>query len=847
MIASLGWATRQLAEFLAVLAEAPDDLSALDDGLECLAFSFAADACAFLRASSVEASRGWTGGHPGAEVLAAARSEDTGVLVPGAGWCETVAIGVDREAGTTLLIARAGRGFTAEEVGLLRAMARVLGLALRLLGSVAVERQHVEDNQRHLDQNKALLVTVRERQALLERLAQVQHKISSRRSLDEVFDAITAGAAELLGDEMVALRLVDESELGMMVVVSSVHMTPALLAQFARAPVGTGVAGRAIVQDQFCVAEDYQEADGALGAFADNGVHSAMAAPVRVAGRAVGSLAVASRSEGRTYSEAERNIVVGFADHAGLALNDARTVQAMDKALNDAMHQAMHDELTALPNRACFFDRTDQALRQASREGSRTAVLLFDLDRFKEINDTLGHKYGDRVLCEVGPRIRPGLRAADTLARLGGDEFCVLLPDVGCLAAAVEVAERLLGLLEEPFEIDGMTLAVEASCGISIAPDDGDSSDLLLQRADVAMYLAKNSHANLVVYHDDLNFNTPARLSLLGELRMAIPRGQLVLHYQPKAVLSTGEAQGVEALIRWQHPTLGLVPPDQFIPMAEHTGLIKALTSWVLNTALCQLRDWRERNDQHFPHLSMAVNLSTRSLLDDAFPAEVVAALGRWHVPADMLELEITESSIMSDPVKAHRLLSELSAIGVRIAIDDFGTGYSSLAYLKDLPVDQLKIDKSFVLNMQCDPDDAIIVKSVIDLGHNLGLQTVAEGIEDLDTWQQLTNLGCDSAQGYFLAKPLPAADLETWFQQRGTLALEGTGPAKPGAQWSVAVSSGEDERTLPAFVEPLVLWRASLSAVGPDRAVPALAEGLVLPPLVVAVAEASQPVASTN
>jgi EAL domain-containing protein (putative c-di-GMP-specific phosphodiesterase class I) len=328
---------------------------------------------------------------------------------------------------------------------------------------------------------------------------------------------------------------------------------------------------------------------------------------------------------------------------------------------------------------------------------------------------------------------------------------------------------------------------------------------------------------------------------------MAIPRGQLVLHYQPNAVLSTGEAQGVEALIRWQHPTLGLVPPDQFIPMAEHTGLIKALTSWVLNTALCQLRDWRERNDQHFPHLSMAVNLSTRSLLDDAFPAEVVAALDRWDVPADMLELEITESSIMSDPVKAHRLLSELSAIGVRIAIDDFGTGYSSLAYLKDLPVDQLKIDKSFVLNMLCDPNDAIIVKSVIDLGHNLGLKTVAEGIEDLDTWQQLTNLGCDSAQGYFLAKPLPAADLETWFQQRGTLALEGTGPAKPGAQWSVAVSSGEEERTLTPFVEPLVLWRASLSAVGPDRAVPALAEPLVLPPLVMAVVEASQPVASTN
>jgi diguanylate cyclase (GGDEF)-like protein len=838
MTTSLGWATQQLAEFLAVLAAASDDLSALDDGLECLAYSFGADACAFLRESRVEASRGWAGGHPGAEVLPAASSEETGVLVPGAGWCETVAIGVDREVGTTLLIARAGKPFTAEEVGLLRGMARVLGLALRLLGSVAVERQQAEENRRHLDQNKALLGTLRERQALLEHLAQIQHKISSRRSLDEVLDAITAGASQLLGDEMVGLRLIDEQEPGIMVLVSSVGMTSELLAQFARAPVGTGIAGRAIVEDRLCMEEDYREAHGTLGAFADNGVRAAMAAPVHLGGGAVGSLAVASRHEGRTYSEAERNILVGFADHAGLALNDARTVQAMDKALNDATHQAMHDELTGLPNRACFFDRTDQALRQASRDGARTAVLLFDLDRFKEINDTLGHKYGDRVLCEVGPRMRPGLRAADTLARLGGDEFCVLLPDVGCLAAAVEVAERLRGLLEEPFEVDGMTLVVEASCGIAIAPGDGNSSDLLLQRADVAMYLAKNSHVNVVVYHDDLNLNTPARLSLLGELRMAIPRGQLVLYYQPKAVLSTGQAQGVEALVRWQHPTLGLVPPDQFIPMAEQTGLIKALTSWVLNTSLCQLREWREGTDQHVPQLSMAVNLSTRSLLDDAFPAEVVAALDRWRVPAAMLELEITESSIIADPVKAHRLLRELSAIGVKIAIDDFGTGYSSLAYLKDLPVDQLKIDKSFVLNMQRDPNDAIIVKSVIDLGHNLGLQTVAEGIEDLVTWQQLTNLGCDSAQGYFLAKPLLAADLEKWFQHRGTLALEGTGPAKPGAQWSVALSSAEEDGTVPAFVEPLVLWAVALSLAEKDRALPAFVEPLVLPHLVGAVVD---------
>jgi EAL domain-containing protein (putative c-di-GMP-specific phosphodiesterase class I) len=368
-----------------------------------------------------------------------------------------------------------------------------------------------------------------------------------------------------------------------------------------------------------------------------------------------------------------------------------------------------------------------------------------------------------------------GLRDADTLARLGGDEFCVLLPRVEGLGAALHVAERVIALLETPFEIDGMTLAVDASCGIAIAPADGDSADLLLQRSDVAMYVAKDSHADVVIYNDELNVNTPARLALLGELRTAITQDQLVLYYQPKAALGSGQIQGVEALIRWRHPSLGLVPPDQFIPLAEHTGLIKPLTTWVLNSALSQLRSWRDQTNQPFPaELSMAINLSTRSLLDDSFPSEVISALDRWGVPAHLLELEITESAIMADPVRAYRLLTELAAAGVKLAIDDFGTGYSSLAYLKNLPVNQLKIDRSFVLHMHDDPNDAIIVRSVIDLGHNLGLETVAEGIEDLDTWEQLTNLGCDSAQGFFLARPMPAAAFASWLQDTSSAALSG-------------------------------------------------------------------------
>ncbi|HVC71050.1 MAG TPA: EAL domain-containing protein [Acidimicrobiales bacterium] len=460
------------------------------------------------------------------------------------------------------------------------------------------------------------------------------------------------------------------------------------------------------------------------------------------------------------------------------------TGERKDRAEALLGHQALHDVLTGLPNRSCFYDRTDQAMRQGARDGTDSAVMLFDLDRFKEINDTLGHKYGDRILCEVGPRINQVLRDSDTVARLGGDEFCVLLPRVDGLSDALEVAERIIAVLEIPLEIDGMVLGIGASCGIALAPDDGDSADLLLQRADVAMYVAKGSNVNVVAYTDELNINTPARLTLLGDLRTAINEDQLVLHYQPKATLADGRITGFEALVRWQHPTLGLLPPDEFIPVSEHTGLIKPLTSWVLSHALAQCRQWRDQTEgRGWGELSMAINLSTRSLLDDGFPAEVTAALDRFGLPAHLLELEITESAIMTDPLRARRLLTELADIGVRIAIDDFGTGYSSLAYLKDLPVSQLKIDQSFVLHMHDDPNDAIIVRSVVELGHNLGLQTVAEGVEDRQTWDQLAQLGCDSAQGYFLARPMAPDAFLTWLEGPGhlvTTMAEATSRPKP-------------------------------------------------------------------
>jgi len=761
-MATSDWATQQLAGFLAVLTGAADDREAETHALERLAESFEADAGAFIKQQRVTSSLGWQVGRtPDAELLAAVNSDQAHAELSGVGACEIVVVPVDRDESTTLFLARSNYPFSAEETGLLRGMARVLALGLRLLGTVAAERRQAAENQ-------LLLLSLRERQLLSDRLSQIQHRITARDPLQEILDDITAGAAQLLKSEMAVLHLVDDSEFLLMA--SSLGIVGEQNVAQHRIPLTTSLGGRAVLEDRLCVIDNFRcfNGDGEL----DSSEHwSAVAAPIHTEGRAIGSLVVATRQVDRSYLDSERELILAFAEHASLALNQARSHQAMADALEDAKHRALHDELTGLPNRACFYDRTDQALRLAARDGSATAVLLFDLNRFKEINDTLGHKYGDRVLREIGPRFRQGLRESDTLARLGGDEFCVLLTRVNGIGDALEVSERILGLLEEPFEIDGMTMDVEASCGIAIAPVDGDNVDVLLQHADVAMYVAKHLDAKVVAYNDELNVNSRARLALVGKLRTGIASDQLVLFYQPKAALGGGHVEGVEALVRWQHPTLGLVPPDEFIPLAAHTGLIKPLTTWVLNTALRQLHYWREQADGPISEeMSMAVNLSARSLLDEGFPAEVVAALERWKIPAHLLELEITESMIMPDPRRAHHLLTELAAVGVKLSIDDFGTGYSSLAYLKNLPVNQLKIDRTFVCNMNRDPLDTVIVRSMIELGHNLGLRVIAEGIEDGETWEQLASLGCDSGQGYLLARPMPAGQVESWMQAKALL-----------------------------------------------------------------------------
>jgi diguanylate cyclase (GGDEF)-like protein len=431
-------------------------------------------------------------------------------------------------------------------------------------------------------------------------------------------------------------------------------------------------------------------------------------------------------------------------------------------------HQATHDALTGLPNRVLFADRLSQALASAAGTGRSVGVMLIDLDRFKEVNDTLGHHYGDLLLSQVGPRVQAILGEAGTLARLAGDEFAVLLPGIDDAAAAA-VAERVLGALHASFTLDELTVDLEASIGVAIAPWHGRLTEDVLRNADTAMYRAKQARAGIAVYDPDGEGPAPRRLLLLGDLRRALDRSdELVLHYQPKVELAGGRLSGVEALLRWQHPDRGLLQPADFIAAAENTGLIHRLNTHVLSLAIGQIRCWLD--DGH--RIAVAVNLSARCLHDTTLPARIAELLLANGVPATLLRLEVTESAVMLDMTRSLAVLNALHDLGVRLSIDDFGIGYSSMAYLKRLPVDELKIDRSFVIGMTGDHDDATIVRSAVDLGHNLGLSVVAEGVETGRHVHALVDLGCDIAQGYHYARPVPPAELTGWLARTTALPL---------------------------------------------------------------------------
>jgi len=444
--------------------------------------------------------------------------------------------------------------------------------------------------------------------------------------------------------------------------------------------------------------------------------------------------------------------------HLGTALNSMRSAIAARE--DQIIFQATHDSLTGLPNRTLFFDRVQQAIAFSKRSGESVGMIMMDVDRFKEINDTLGHHFGDQLLIEIGRRLERTLRESDTVARLGGDEFAVKFT-APTQKHATEVATRVGTAFDAPFVLGDVSIDVNASLGIALYPVHADDGDTLMKRADIAMYDAKRNHSGFAMYEAGRDEHSLRRLTLMMELRQAIARDELELYFQPKIDVISEHVVHVEALVRWKHAVHGLMRPDEFIPLAEQAGNIGLITKWVVRKAIMQCAAWQREGVE----LAVAVNLSALDLLDSELPTLISGLLAEAKLAPSRLVLEITESAVMKDAAYALKVLRDLKRRGVSLAIDDFGTGYSSLAHLKRLPVDELKIDKSFVQNLsESATDDLVIVRSTIELGHNMGLIVIAEGVETPESWAILKRLGCDMAQGYYMSPPLPAEELGEWF-----------------------------------------------------------------------------------
>ena len=421
-------------------------------------------------------------------------------------------------------------------------------------------------------------------------------------------------------------------------------------------------------------------------------------------------------------------------------------------------HHALHDDLTNLPNRALLYERIEQAVINAKRSSHEFSILIMDLDQFKEINDTLGHLCGDRLLQQVAPCLKQAVRESDTVARLGGDEFAVLLPNTGIEGARL-LSQKMLDALETPFIIEGHHLKVGISIGIAVFPEHGLDSETLLQRADVAMYIAKRGKHGYSTYNAEEDQYTLNRLTLIGKLHDAMHDEQLQLYYQPIVNIHTKKIWGVEALTRWPHPEFGFISPTDFIPLAEQSGSIRQLTQWVIKSAAQQLQQWRASGYT----MHMSINLSVKDIQDEHFASQVASALENSNIDTKFITLEITESSMMTDSERAHKTINQLHSTGISIAIDDFGTGFSSLSYLKQIPTQHIKIDKSFIMDMLEDDNDAIIVRSTIDLAHNMGRKVIAEGVNHQDILDLLEILRCDHAQGFHICPPVPANEFIDW------------------------------------------------------------------------------------
>jgi diguanylate cyclase (GGDEF)-like protein len=723
------WATRQLAEFLSVVSSFTDERDALQACVERAAAAIGTEVAVLIREGRVAASIGFRpGSEPVADLVAASgdlrferRLGDLGLCT---GMCSLVG-----EEGT-LLVARPGReDFSKQELDLLRGMGRVLALALRSL---------------------RLIGELRERQTLLERLTLLQRSIASRADIEDVLDAIVSGASELLGDELVDLSLIDPEDPSVLEVVASIGYPPELLAQIRRTPVEVGIAGHAVTERRPIAVEDYGADPRRMPDVVVDGLRALISAPVYQRGELVGALSLGTRRAGRRYSEIERDAVLAFAEHAGLALNDA-------KAAEETAHQAFHDPLTGLANRALFVDRLAQARTRASAAGDSVGVLFADLDGFKTVNDSLGHAAGDQLLIIVGQRLASVVGPTDTVARFGGDEFAILVEDVRQPIELARMARMALDALERVIEVEGREVFITASVGIAVGLEKPED---LLRNADLAMYEAKGQgKGRYEIFQRHMHEALAQRLELELDLKRAADRDQFVLHFQPIVELETARVVGMEALIRWMHPSQGLILPDRFIPIAEESGQIHALGRWVLWEACQRVVEWQDE----YGSLGLSVNISGAQLRQASLVREVSETLEATGLEPERLTLEITETVLMDVSSSNTERLDALKALGIQLAVDDFGTGYSSLQYLKRFPFDWLKIAKPFVDGVQASDAQARIARAIVGLAHSLEIEVIAEGIESSRQAAVLEELGCLSGQGFHYSPPLPAEEVAAY------------------------------------------------------------------------------------
>lgn len=744
-----GWISAQLAEFLGAITSAADKGAAADRGVEWAAETLEAELGAIIEQGHVTASVGFPAGCVDeAQLVETVASRGHAIAVEGVGRCRLASAPFETDGQTHLVVARLGeQAFSREEATLLRGMARSLSQTLHMFDA--------------LDRERTLRAALQERQLLLERLSAIQRSITRRAPLSDILDAITSGAREVLNAEAAALRLVDDNDAQTMSLVSSSGLPPQTAGEIGRTPIGVGASGRAIAEDRLVVMYDYANTSGVLPQLAARGFVAALAAPVREAGRVIGAIVVASPNRERRFDESDEEVLSAFADHASLALTDARTMDEMQ-------HLAFHDVLTGLPNRGLFFERLDHALARSRRDRGQVAVLFLDLDRFKNVNDSLGHAAGDQLLIGVSDRLRACLREPDTAARLGGDEFAVLIEEASGPVDAATVADRILEALRPPFTLSGSEVSISGSIGIAVSSHGQADAGTMLRDADLAMYRAKMDGSGSS-FHFEPGMHSAAvqRLQLEGELRRALDRDEFVLHYQPLIDLRTGDLHSVEALVRWEHPTLGLVPPSDFIPLAEDTGLIVPIGYWILREALRQVRRWHSEYPTAFM-LGLSVNLSARQVPRADLAARVHEILVDERFDPSLLTLEVTETALLRDTEAAAVCLQELKAMGVRIALDDFGTGYSSLGHVLRFPIDSLKVDRSFVAGVATSEERAAVARAIISLGRMLNLETVAEGIETDADLASLRAFECDLGQGFLLARPMPASMIEQRLRTSG-------------------------------------------------------------------------------